>query len=198
MKFVTLVSSFLVIWLFYWLFIIYRVVDIIAEIKPVTIEGAQMGHAGPIGLVKEFYITKISLGNTPGITKNSSPISRVYTGLTLSKFMLPMGDINRVKTVTFYALPPNASGKIIHFAATAGREKASGLRLVIDVFNYVLHSLIVLHVAIFIVFALLRDIYKRTKKGVDVTDEVNWVYNQSNLSKPIMFAFVLFFITLIL
>jgi hypothetical protein len=199
MSFKSLMGGFLVIWLAYWMYVFFGVTNIAGKLKPVTLSNAQVGHTGPIGLSKNFYIkTGNGSFSSPHIIKNSSDTTRVYTGLTLAKLLFPMQAINKARVITFYALPATGDKKVIHFAATAGTEKASGLRLIIDVCSYVVHKLIVLHIILFVVFISLKDIYKKLNKADDKKQEIDSVYNQSGLSSIIVFAYVLFFVITIL
>ena len=175
MTFKKLVSYFLIIWLVYWIFLFVQVVNVVNNLELRFVKNPVVTASGSLGLIKTVYIKGESTNSQDNV--NTHKISRVYTGLTLSKFLLSNQNINHANLITFYALPPDFDGNIIHFAATSGKEKASALRLLIDACNYEVHKFILLHIFLFIVFISLKDIYLKIKKKEDVTNEMALVYN---------------------
>lgn len=198
MTFKSLVVIYLIVWMGYGIYVLFAVISTAGQLNLRTIKGAKIGNAGPIGLSKSFYIKTFDKQDTSiKIIRNSSAITRVYTGFTLAKLLLPIKEINNSGIVTFYYLSKANDNTIVHFAANPGYQKASIIRLYIDVFSYIIHRLIFLHTLLFILFIFLKDIFKLIDKNPD-NAQVSLVYNQSGLSPFISFAYILFFIFSIL
>ncbi|PJJ84655.1 hypothetical protein [Mucilaginibacter auburnensis] len=189
-SFKTFYYTFFVIWGIVWLFIASRVVLILQEVEPLTIHDVYTDSSGPSGLVKGYYIKKYHHGG-PALIRNGSDTTRDYAGFTLARLLYPTNRINKSRTVTFYAKIGSDQNHITPFAATAGTEPASKLRLIIDVVDYYLLSYSFLTIVFFIGSTLLGDIYKRFKKNQDVTAEVKQVYDRSYLQVVGMISFFL-------
>ncbi|MCJ8211340.1 hypothetical protein MUY27_16600 [Mucilaginibacter sp. RS28] len=186
--------TFFALWAIVWVLIAIRAIVILQEVKPLTIYDVYTGSSGPSGLIKGYYIKKYH-HNGPSLIRKGSDTTRNYAGFTLARLLYPTSAINKVRTVTFYARFASDHKSITPFAATAGTRPASGLRLVIDVTDYLLLRYSLFTIAFFICSVFLGDIYRRFKKKQDVTAEVKEVCNQSKLQ---LIGMIAFFITLLI
>lgn len=194
LNFKTFYYTFFIMWALVWIFIASRIVMVLQEVKPVTIHDVYTDSSGPSGLVKGYYIKKHHHGR-PALIRKGSDTTRDYAGFTLARLLYPTDHINKAHTVTFYAQISSYQKSITHFAAQAGTEPASKLRLVIDVIDHLLLRYCLLTIGFFICSTFLGDIYKRFKKDQDVSAEVKEVYDNSNLQ---VIGMVAFFITLLI
>ncbi len=190
MSFKTIYYAFYTLWAVVWVFMAFRFVAIINEVKPLTIHDVYTDSSGPSGVVKGYYIKQYHHGG-PALIRRGSDTTRDYAGFTLARLLYPTSRINNARTVTFYAEIAADHKSITHFAAKAGTEPASKLRLIIDIIDHVLLKFSLLNTAFFIGSAYLGDLYKRFKKGQDVSAEVKEVYDRSNLQIVGMFALLM-------
>lgn len=166
MSFKSLLGCFLTLWFIYYIFLCISVISTVGKFNVVKTVNVTMRTAGAFGLVKHYYIEPVSalqVGSTP-------VIERVYGGFSLARILLPKHAINESKTVTYYALP--SAGKVIHFAATKGGEKASGVRLYIDTLSYIINKYFILHLGFILLWAFSSTIYASINKTKDVMAEV--------------------------
>ena len=166
MSFKNLLGCFFTLWFIYYIFLCISVISTVGKLNVVTTANATMRTAGAFGLVKHYYIEPLS-ASPAGSTE---VIDRVYGGFSLARILLPKQAINESKTVTYYVLP--SAGKITHFAATKGGEKASALRLYIDALSYTINKYFILHLGFILLWAFSSTIYAGINKTKDVKAEV--------------------------
>ena len=167
MTYKQLLRVILLCWTASWAYLVYALVKAPGGLVAATYTNARIGRAGAYGLVKHFYIKVDSLPNAAARTlplaarmdalKRSSGIDRDYA-FGLSRLLLPVTEINRLGTITFYVnnkdlLPDNDNTPLMYYAPTAGTMPAGKTRLIIDVFASLIYRFLYVHVG-FLLLAL--------------------------------------------
>lgn len=187
-QFRTLNYTFYLLWALFWAFITFQVADTIKRVKPLTLTNCYTGSSGPQGLVKDYYIKRLTPG--PALIRKGSDTSRQYAGFTLARFLYPAAEINQAHVATIYALYLPGH-HIRSFAATAGKLPATRFRLIIDVLDEAILRYSWLNILIFVVAASSSAIYRRLTKAGNVDAEINAFYAKSRLPLILFIAFLL-------
>ncbi|MBD1391660.1 hypothetical protein [Mucilaginibacter glaciei] len=187
MRFKSFLSLFITLWVAYFIFLTVNAVKIINNLEVVSQTNISMRAAGAFGLIRHYYIESYSAPARS--TVNKHVVDRIYSGISLSKILVPEGDINETKTVTFYAL--RKKDKTIHFASTAGKLPAAKARLFIDVLAYLINRYLLLHVGFFLCWSAISKIFGYFKRNTNNEQEIESIDNQpvfKFMQKALLFA----------
>lgn len=164
----------MVLWSLYFLFIALTVQKTLKSLKIVNKSDVHMRASGAFGLIRHYYIEPCSKSSKQKM--DNYKYDRIYSGLSVARFLVPKNQINRYKTVTFYTFPNE--DKLIYFAATSGTVPATPTRLVLDVLAYYINKYLVLHILFFVVWSVIGKLYCYFKPSAQNNGEIETVYNE--------------------
>ena len=162
------------LWLAYFVFIVIGAINTVNNLKTVKETNVTMRAAGAFGLVRHYYIESDS--GSSRSSSNNQVADRIYSGLSLSRLLVPKNAINSSKIASFYALQHD--GKNIHFASASGNVPATHMRLYIDVLAYLINRYLLLHVGFVLLWAFSSKIYSYIRQGENVKAEIAAIDSQ--------------------